>query len=382
MDRKISFLFVVLIALLAWIPASAQDDQPAWDELPVGEWTQIATDDGICLYGDDYSFFARPSAEPSNKLLVYFQGGGACWDGFTCGQIGQFASFYDIDPTIMNFYRRGIFDFDNTDNPLADFNMVFVPYCSGDVHSGSNEITFDVPAEANADFDTVDVYFNGHGNSQAVLEWVYENIEMPDELVVAGCSAGGYGAVTQAPYLMEHYADVPAVMFADASAGVLVDDWTGLETWNTLASVPDFIPNLSKVSIEQYSTTYYIEQSALYFPENGFAQYNSYIDGVQVGFYGASQGEELDFENNGAALAAIWSRTLTNNTDQLTQLDNYNHYTAGGFDHCIINTDLFYEYDQNDVLFSDWFADVLTRQAGDVACGIFDGSCFVAPNED
>ncbi|MEO1291076.1 MAG: hypothetical protein AAFV93_25355, partial [Chloroflexota bacterium] len=173
----------------------------------------------------------------------------------------------------------------------------------------------------------------------------------------------------------------PAVMIADASAGVLADGWTGLQTWGSIDALPDFIPALADATPDIYDTTYHIEQTALYFPENDFAQYNSYVDGVQVGFYGASQGEALDFETNGAGLAAIWSRALDSNTDDLTQLDNYNHYTAGGFAHCIINNDLFYLYDQNEVVFSDWFTDVIERDADNVACNVLNGSCFEPPVE-
>jgi len=379
--KKSYYLLIACLLLLFAIPASAQDI-PTFSELPLGEWSQIDVPDGICLYGADYSFYVRPNEEPTDNLLIYFQGGGACWDGFTCGSIGQFASFFDVSPTLMNFYRQGIFDFENDNNPLLDYNMVFLPYCTGDVHSGSNEITFDVPPEANADFEQIDVFFNGYNNAQLVLDWVYDNFPQPEQIVVSGCSAGGYGAITNAPFVMEHYQGTPTALIADASAGVLTSDWQGTTTWGSLSVLPEFIPALANVDPDSYDTTYHIEQSAIYFPENEFAQYNSYIDGVQVGFYAASQGGELDFETQGVAIAAQWSATLLRNTTALSAYDNYNYYTAGGFEHCVVNNDLFYEYDQSGVVFADWFGDVIAESADNVTCSVLNGSCFVAPNED
>src|SRR5262249_46529252 len=41
-----------------------------------------------CSKGTDYSYFVKRGSV--NKLLYYFQGGGACWDFLTCGLIGTF----------------------------------------------------------------------------------------------------------------------------------------------------------------------------------------------------------------------------------------------------------------------------------------------------
>ena len=131
MNRFVFALIFVLLTLLI-IPASAQD-MPSFSDLTPGEWTQIELPDGICLYGEEYSFFVRPDDTPTDNLLIYFQGGGACWDGLTCGSIGEFASFYEVTAGTIAYYASGagIFDFDNPANPLADYNVVFLPYCSG-----------------------------------------------------------------------------------------------------------------------------------------------------------------------------------------------------------------------------------------------------------
>ena len=40
-----------------------------------------------CVKDTDYMFFAKRGT--NNKVLMYYQGGGACWDALTCGFAGQ-----------------------------------------------------------------------------------------------------------------------------------------------------------------------------------------------------------------------------------------------------------------------------------------------------
>jgi Pectinacetylesterase len=374
---------VFFFALLSFSISSLYAQEfPAFEDLQIAEWSQIDVPDGICLYGADYSFFVRPPEQASNKLMIYFQGGGACWDGLTCGTIGGFASQYDVTADELDWYQNGYFDFDNPDNPVADYNIVFVPYCTGDVHTGDNVMTFNVPPEADSDLETVTANFKGHANAQLVLEWVYGNFVEPEQILISGCSAGGYGAVAQAPYIMEYYQDSSALMLADSSQGVLPIAWEGFLNWGTLDNLPDFIVDLADVSVEDYDTTYQIEQMALYFPENKFAQYNSFFDAVQIGFYGALLGYDLSFENDIVEVATDWSSNLARNLSSLSRIDNFNYYTAGGSQHCLVIYQEFYDYEIRGLVFSDWLANLLEGDVSNVSCSILTGECLNAPNEE
>ena len=69
---------------------------------------------------------------------------------------------------------------------------MFVPYCTGDVHSGSNTAHYTNP-------DTGEPYtieHRGADNFRVVLEWMRANFDAPDEILVTGSSAGAYGAAT------------------------------------------------------------------------------------------------------------------------------------------------------------------------------------------
>ena len=73
-------LFIALFLLLP-VTASAQTDLPSADSLGPG-WNTIETD-GVCSAGTPFQFYSK-SSERSDNMLIYFNGGGACWFGQAC----------------------------------------------------------------------------------------------------------------------------------------------------------------------------------------------------------------------------------------------------------------------------------------------------------
>ena len=71
-----------------------------------------------------YAFQVIPRA--SDKVLVYFQGGGACWTKETT-KLGLCTT--DATPSEL----EGIFDGADKKNKYKDFTIVQALYCSGDV---------------------------------------------------------------------------------------------------------------------------------------------------------------------------------------------------------------------------------------------------------
>ncbi|MBC8170119.1 MAG: hypothetical protein H7X77_00535, partial [Anaerolineae bacterium] len=141
MKPRYFFPVLLLILLIPLIPLTAQRRvQPlrTLDQLRTGHWTMFSPG-GETRCGRDtaYHFYVRPADDGNtDKLMVYFQGGGACWNALTCQTQGAtFDDFVNSPPVEIGFYN-GIFDFENTANPAADYNFVFVPYCTGDVHVG------------------------------------------------------------------------------------------------------------------------------------------------------------------------------------------------------------------------------------------------------
>ncbi|MEZ4280585.1 MAG: pectin acetylesterase-family hydrolase [Myxococcota bacterium] len=155
-------------------------------------WVKHAFDpeggDGpICIAGTDYSVYTR-AGNPS-KLLIFEQGGGACWqDFYNCNVLAE-----EQAPPGP---RAGIFDFDDPENPFADYSIVYMPYCDGSVFSGDNAV-FD----ASFPFGPVR-HHRGLRNQSAGMDVAKATFPRARQITVAGSSAGGVGAAGFAPFLV------------------------------------------------------------------------------------------------------------------------------------------------------------------------------------
>lgn len=367
-----------LILCILVVPVLAQDDAPMlpdFADLPAGEWSQLYPgDEATCLYDTEYSFFVRPADVETSKLMIYFQGGGACWNGLTCNPDSLTAA-PAVEDDELNTYMAGIFDYDNEANPLRDYHAVFVPYCSGDVHTGNNIMVYDLE-----DGDNIQINHNGNANANSVLQWVYDNFLAPEQIFITGCSAGGYGATHHSAAIMQHYESVPAVHLADAANGVTPKPFPVYNDWGTLETLPTFIDALAEATIDTYDTSLSTIETALYFPQNRFAQFNTFFDGTQVGFYGLLSGVVIN-EDNFAQLGLDWANQMLTNLGRIqNSVDNFTSYTPGGSMHCILPRPEFYDYVLQGVAFTDWLEALLHGEQPDsVQCNAFLGECFAPP---
>jgi hypothetical protein len=80
-----------------------------------------------CIFSTSTEFAFQVIPGDSDKLLFYFQGGGACWDKVSTVTLPLCTT--DSSPSGLN----GIFDRTNVDNKYRDYTIVQVLYCSGDI---------------------------------------------------------------------------------------------------------------------------------------------------------------------------------------------------------------------------------------------------------
>lgn len=342
-------LFVLLMGVLS--SAAAHEDLPSLSDLPAGEWTRIVTgEETTCALGTEYSFFVRPGT--SDNLLIYFQGGGACWNDQTClagySVAPEDQRLYDDQVAVdeISVFTEGIFDYDNAENPFADYSAVFVPYCSGDVFTGSKEVEFTGP---NGPYT---VSFNGVNNARAVLHWTYENFAEPGRVFVTGSSAGAYGAIYHGADIMTNYDEAPVTLLGDAGVGVTPRAWEGLATWGLYDNLPEYIPDLANATPEQYSIRLHYSTTARAFPENMLAMYTTWADQVQIGFYFLQGGGETP-----EAAGGNWvgnSRSVMSGLQ--ASLPNFAGYTAWGGSHTIVALPEFYTYQVGTSRVRDWVA--------------------------
>lgn len=171
-------------------------------------WQKVEPPGAVCGNGSQYKFFVRQTGSPN--VLFFFEGGGACWDYDTCsgraGVLGaanpngitddymqQFTAQY-VSP-IVNGADPGLPFRSRTDLPTKDWNIVYLPYCTGDVHVGNNVKTYADPTGAQPPLSW---HHNGYNNTMAAVNHAHALFPNVQKLLVTGFSAGG--TATSAAY--------------------------------------------------------------------------------------------------------------------------------------------------------------------------------------
>jgi hypothetical protein len=160
---------------------------------PDDQWTWVDFPAAVCANGSSTGLAINPHAGATN-LMIYFEGGGDCVDATTCW--GP-----DAGATNLNGYTQSTFEGLVTSNklvptllrtvsgnPFATMNMVYVPYCTGDLHSGTvlSNLT-------DSDGGTIPTYFYGALDMDAFLERLVPTFPSMTRIWVIGSSAGGFG---------------------------------------------------------------------------------------------------------------------------------------------------------------------------------------------
>ena len=148
-----------------------------------GVWTFVDFPGTTCMDGSATGLGLNLSST-SDDVVIYFQGGNLCFDALSCIAVANPDGFTaaKLNPAV-NALANGIFDRTDPDNPVADWNFVFVPYCSGDIHTGNQPSGY----MGNANL--------GYGNTTQFLGRVVPTFSTATKVLVTGSSAGGFGAI-------------------------------------------------------------------------------------------------------------------------------------------------------------------------------------------
>jgi len=289
-----------------------------------------------CMQGDEYRYFAKRGSV--NKLVMYYQGGGACWNNLTCG----IPTCRTEAPDDLGLDSGGFGDFTDEQNPFRDWNVVFVSYCTCDIHFGDASVEY--PGQ-----EPLTVEHRGYHNSKVAEKFAREHFLNPEVVFVTGSSAGAYGAWFNAPLLHDVWPASQMHVLADAGNGVITTDFLQNEfnNWNFVTNLPD-IPGVLESITEGNGMPGYTEAVASYFPDTNWAHYSTMFDGSsggQTGFYNIML-------NDGNPLAAFtwWNATCAFGQNALAQSEeifatvpsNYRYYFGTGSRHTMWGSDKVY----------------------------------------
>jgi hypothetical protein len=111
-------------------------------------------------------------------------------------------------------YTTGIFDDTNDANPFKDWNEVYVPYCTGDSHFGTND-SAKVQDGINP-LVTNTWHFVGYLNMQKYVSRLVATFTSLDQIILTGSSAGGLGAGLNYGLVQDSFGSVPVTVIDDS----------------------------------------------------------------------------------------------------------------------------------------------------------------------
>lgn len=288
---------------------------------PNRTWTWVDFPDSHCDDGSTTGIGVNLSDTTTNTIF-FLDGGGACWDYVTCFVIGtaQRGPFGQAQfEARSRSLRNSIFDRTVAENPFKDWNQVFIPYCTGDVHGGNNVAMY-------SNGTTTRTYNHvGRRNMNAFLGRLYPTFPSPGKLVVSGSSAGGFGAAfnyvavrslwtTGQVYLLD---DSGPALAGDAVPAALRDAW--YSSWH-IQEVLDAICGGTSCRTDFSLATTIIARN---FPNDRFALLSSLQDQTIRTYFMRSP-------------AAFQAALLMTAHDVLDPLPNFKYFFTPGEQHTML----------------------------------------------
>jgi Pectinacetylesterase len=287
-----------------------------------GDWDVYAypVDELRCVLGGEYFIQTRSGSESANTV-IWMDGGGSCWPGRdSCVKDAQIAPWIE---------ESGLASSDK-DNPVRDWNFVYVPYCNGSSYLGDRNADYDGDGE-------VDHWHWGIKSTSAGLRLMKEQFPDTEKVLIAGCSAGGAGTIFTAPVARLKFPEAKIYVLNISGPGLIKPEEVALrdlikKTWG----IEQFIPEDCLQCNEQilYTYSWLLEKDT----ELKVGIFSSYNDSAAI-------------SNWGMAPEVFKSLILsTTNEIHADNTDTFNRYFIAGNRHCMDD----YLYEVNGISFWDW----------------------------
>ena len=326
------------------VPASPPPAKlPAFAELGDGWRAMEPGGETSCAITRDFRFYAR-RGDPT-RLLLYLTGGGACSTGKDCDPTAEDPPYaYRIGPNREPGRFGGILELRNPKNPFAEYSMVWVPACTGDVHLGDRDVTYTIETPSAAPRQLT-IHHRGQKNVGSALDWIHANFPAPREIFVAGSSAGAIGTAFYANRLARHYPQARVVGLGDDAGG-----GGGQAAAKGMWGIPDVLrrhagwedADGTKGVVGIYT------KAARGMPNLRLYQFDHAYDWSRR-FYRELAGNRTPFAELPALLRA-------NRTAIRAEVPSFRGYTAGGHSHTILVNPRFYLERTRGYLLRDWVA--------------------------
>ncbi len=305
----------------------------------------------MCSDGSPFRYFVH-RGDPT-KVLFFLEGGGACFSADTCGPAST-SYKRTLSPEDPPKLDAGIFALDRADNPFKGFSVVFVPYCTGDVHLGNQTKDYG---------NGVVVRHNGYLNGTTALGAMAATFPDAAQVVVAGESAGSVPTPLYAGLAHDLLPSATISVLADGSGAY--PDVAAINAviggaWGTGNAIPSW-PENAGITAATWSFPALFIQAHKHDPAIIFARHDYAFDQTQQMFAGlagidASHLDQL-MDQNEKQVEASGMQLST--------------YLSPGTNHTVLHTDAFYTETNNGVKLVDWVAQLVAgNQPPDAHCTV------------
>mmetsp|Transcript_2400 Transcript_2400/g.3684 ORF Transcript_2400/g.3684 Transcript_2400/m.3684 type:complete len:462 (-) Transcript_2400:1413-2798(-) len=310
----------------------------------------------IYSYSTPYAFQVIPGS--TDKVLFYFQSGGACWDRIS-NKMSLCTS--NISPQSL----QGVFSRDLSKNLHADYTVIHAMYCSGDVWAGNVTQTYN-------DDKGIPITQKGIINAQAALDWLVEqqaNGFLASELSmlsIMGSSAGSLGAQVWTDRILSTVKHTHAVVVPDSYVGVFPPNTaaTLMYDYGLCASGLLSLSLTKKCNAKTIAVQDIMLSNLRSYPQVPFAFIQSKIDDIQQLFF-VALGVTLNSTQK-VIIPTEFYLEVNKMFAVYNRLPNFITYLVDGDKHCFTPESGYYESDgvgysdnngplnNNTIMLSEW----------------------------
>jgi len=314
----------------------------------MGEWEVYhygTSSQAICLEGAE--FVAALRRGDPKKVMLYLEGGGACWDYFSCYGLPMAKKApTDQGGSIPPSSGGGFLITDKTTNPLRDWSVVYAYYCDGSVWSGDNDVTYE---EGGPSGESRLTHHHGLKNLSAAITLMKKNFPYPDKILVSGSSAGGYGTLIGSMATRLQYSYTPMFVINDSGPDLVNPKYPFLtesakKNWKFEQFLPEGI-DCYRCDEQMLFIVGWVLNNDPIIKYGLFSYYNDLVIGsVFLGLKGDQ-----------------YRQLLVGITDDLHAMhpETFKRFFIEGYSHTIFELSTYYSADVRGIHFNEWVGDLV-----------------------
>lgn len=266
-------------------------DFPQLEGTPeIGKWYAIDVDTAVSSDGSKWQGYFRKGSE--NKVVLYFYGGGFSVNDDTAARsMDVEGGFYNPRMnTGLNVMTNAIKEWGignaAQDNLFKDWTFIGVPYCNGDFHAGAGSKEYTA-----LDGTVRTIYYEGYSNYRKLMEIVMDYIDdSPEQLLVTGSSAGGFGAAILADDAIELFHNPQDVVVHVDSSLLINENWHDVmvNEWHSPKAFSDVVTS-NNITLDSLTALHNKRENVRILFDCSVRDYN--LSAAQVFFDRGSEGD-------------------------------------------------------------------------------------------